>query len=74
MGRATRQKDAQQPVTAKEDKMPRMEDDGGGNTLRPDPSDVSTKLDAILATLVKLDSKVDTVASDLNLLRADQKK
>ena len=59
MGRITRQKDLHSALAQ-----------GDHITV----ADGSTKLDAILATLVKLDAKVDTVASDLNLLRADQRK
>mgnify|MGYP002804832011 CR=1 FL=1 len=43
-------------------------------TAKLDTSDAASKLDAILAAIAKLDTKFDTVATDLNLLRADQRK
>ena len=66
MGRTTRPKEAHPPPPAEE---PAKGDGGDSSTL--DPTD---KLDAILAALAKLDTKVDSMASEFNLLRADQRK
>ena len=52
-------------------------DGANGSDIKDLPevaTNVTTKLDAILATLVKLNANVDSVASDLNLQRADQNK
>ena len=73
MGRTTRQKEVQ-PVTAMENKLLPKREAPAKSAERVDTPDAAVKLDAILAALVKLDTKVDLLASDFNLLRADQRK
>ena len=73
MGRTTRQKEVP-PATTTESKAPLTEEAPAGSAERIDTPVATVKLDAILAALVKLDTKVDMMASDFNLLRADQKK
>ena len=70
MGRTTRQKEAQ-PATTTESKAPPTEEAPAGSAERVDTPDATVKLDAILAALVKLDTKVNMMASDFNLRRAD---
>ena len=73
MGRTTRQKEVH-PVMTMENKLPLTGEDPAKSAERVDTLDAAVKLDAILAALVKLDTKVDLLASDFNLLRADQRK
>ena len=72
MGRTTRQRDPQ-PPSVMGTKI-NIEDDSKNGNEPSEPQDVSIKLDTILTTLMKLDAKVDVVTSDLNLLRAEQRK
>ena len=73
MVHTTRKKEAQ-PAPIVGNKTPPAEEHPAEGAGKIDTPDAAAKLDAILAALTKLDTKVDTMASDLNLLRADQRK
>ena len=73
MGRTTWNRDGPnaQPTESRGTSQPTDPNLGASRSDNPDATD---KLDAILAAIAKFDTKIDTVALDLNLLRADQKK
>ena len=73
MGRATRKKEdaSTKPPATQGTTQDKVTDTGANRDKKPGTSD---KLDAILAAIAKLDTKINTVVINLNLLRVDQKK